>query len=57
LKLKRFIISTETYYFSGTGNSLIVTRDIAGKTTVLLLKNVCRAIQMQQEEREREGTF
>ncbi|KFD40815.1 methenyltetrahydrofolate cyclohydrolase [Peptococcaceae bacterium SCADC1_2_3] len=30
---------------------------VGSLTTVLLLKNVCRAIQMQQEEREREGTF
>jgi len=25
-------MSTEIYYFSGTGNSLVIARDIAGKT-------------------------
>lgn len=28
---RRFILSKEIYYFSGTGNSLVVARDIAGK--------------------------
>ncbi len=34
---KRFHMSVEIYYFSGTGNSLIVARDIAEKTNAKLI--------------------
>jgi flavodoxin len=32
-----FILNTEIYYFSGTGNSLVVARNIAEKTKGTLI--------------------